>query len=176
MTLHEALKGTLATKSIIDNLELINVRHLGFDGNVHEGQLVIHKDLAIEVKHIFSKLLGLKFPIQKVTPIVQYNWDDHDSIRDNNTSAFNYRTIFGKKHLSNHSYGRAIDINPHINPYITEDGRVRPEGPAYDPQAKGAIVDGGMVVNTFLKAGWEWGGHWKETYGYVDYQHFQKIR
>ena len=45
----------------------------------------------------------------------------------NNTSAFNYREITGGGRLSNHAYGRAIDINILLNPYI-RNGIVLPHG------------------------------------------------
>ena len=48
---------------------------------------------------------------------------DTESIEHNNTSAFCYREITGGRSLSNHAYGRAIDINPQQNPYIwNQDG------------------------------------------------------
>ncbi len=175
MSFENAIKGTDAPKEVIGNLDLVGIQYIGFDDKIHKGQLVLHKDLAEEAKSIFNELFNIRFPIQKVIPIVQYDWSDHDSIRDNNTSAFNYRTLFDADKLSNHSYGRAIDINPRINPCITKEGKVRPTGPSYNPQAKGAISDGDEVVSVFLEAGWEWGGHWKQEEDIVDYQHFQKL-
>ncbi len=175
MTFSEALHGSAAPEEIIATLGIVDIQYLGFDNKIHEGQIVIHKDLQAEVAYIFKQLLLNKFPILKAVPIVAYGWSDRRSIKDNNTSAFNYRNVFATKRLSNHSYGRAIDINPLINPYITQNGVVRPAGPNYDPRAKGAISDGDKTVRLFLDCGWEWGGHWKEEYGYVDYQHFQKL-
>ncbi len=174
LTLSEALNGSAAPEEVIAALAIVDIRYLGFDNRIHQGQIVIHKALRAEVAGIFKQLLLNKFPIFKAVPIVAYGWDDHKSIKDNNTSAFNYRNVFATNRLSNHSYGRAIDINPLVNPYVTEDGIVRPAGPEYDPAAKGAIADGDKTVSLFLDCGWEWGGHWKEEYGYVDYQHFQK--
>ena len=107
-------------------------------------------------------------------PIVKYDWNDHTSIRDNNTSAFNYRVIAGTDRLSHHAFGRAIDINPKVNPYLNRDGISDPPGFHYNPQAQGAITDEDMVVKTFLSYGWKWGGHWKQEEGRVDYQHFEK--
>lgn len=175
MTLTAALKNSKAPRDIQADLEIVTVRYLGFDDNVHQGQLVVHRDLQDEIADIFEQLLLYRFPVFKVVPIAAYDWDDHASIRDNNTSAFNYRSIFGTKTLSNHSYGRAIDINPRTNPYITEKGVVRPSGPPYDPTAKGAIVDGDAVVRIFLEHGWQWQGYRKEQFGEVDYQHFEKV-
>lgn len=42
---------------------------------------------------------------------------------DNNTSAFNYRTIAGTDRLSKHGQGLAVDINPRYNPCVrTKNG------------------------------------------------------
>ena len=92
-----------------------------------------------------------------------------------NTSAFNYRNVFDSDKLSNHSYGRAVDINPLINPYVTKEGTTRPAGLSYDPAAKGSIVVDDETVRLFLERGWEGGGHWEVKYGYADYQHFEKM-
>ncbi len=175
MTFSEALSGSMAPDEIIESLVILNVQYMGFDNKTHQGQIVIHKDLQEEIVYIFKQLLRSKFPIFKMTPIVAYGWNDHTSIKDNNTSSFNYRNIFATDQLSSHSYGIAIDINPLVNPYITHDGIVRPTGPNYNPAAKGAIRDGDEVVRLFLECGWKWGGHWKEKHGYVDYQHFEKL-
>lgn len=46
-------------------------------------------------------------------PIENFKGDDDASMVANNTSAFNCRFITGKTGVySNHSWGRAIDINP----------------------------------------------------------------
>jgi peptidoglycan L-alanyl-D-glutamate endopeptidase CwlK len=175
MTFSEALNSSAAPEDVISTLVIVDIQYMGFDNKIHEGQIVMHKDLQEDVTYIFKQLLLNKFPIFKIVPIVAYGWDDHRSIKDNNTSGFNYRNVFGTNQLSNHSYGRAIDINPLVNPYVTQDGIVRPAGPNYDPDAKGAISDGDKTVSLFLECGWEWGGHWKEKHGYMDYQHFQKL-
>lgn len=175
MTFSEALNGSAAPKEVIESLAVLDIRYLGFDDKIHEGQIVIRKDLQEEMTYIFQQLLLDRFPIFKARPIVAYDWDDHKSIKDDNTSGFNYRNIYATDQLSNHSYGIAIDINPLVNPYVTHDGTVRPAGPKYNPAAKGAISDGDKTVRLFLDCGWEWGGHWQERYGYVDYQHFEKL-
>ena len=43
---------------------------------------------------------------------------DSNSIDQNNTSAFCYRMVTGGGNLSNHAYGRAIDLNPQQDPYV----------------------------------------------------------
>jgi len=174
MDFQASIAGSLAPNDILDNLSLVQVEYFGFDNLIHFGQLVIHKDLADEIKTIFQKLSQARFPIEKVIPIVAYNWDDQLPMEDNNCSAFNYRLIAGTNKLSNHSFGRAVDINPKLNPYISQNGAVKPAISTYDPKMKGTIIDGDIVVQTFNQYGWQWGGHWGETRGYIDYHHFQK--
>jgi len=69
------------------------------------------------------------FQIERITPIEEFNGDDDASMAANNTSAFNCRDVTGQPgKFSNHSWGRAIDINPLINPYVKGDKIYPPEG------------------------------------------------
>jgi peptidoglycan LD-endopeptidase CwlK len=131
---------------------------------------VVHLELAEDVRAIFNELYARTFPIQKMVAIVAYGWDDDRSMADNNTSAFNYRLIFGTDRLSNHSFGREVDINPMQNPYVRRDREVVPPGSSYDLAKPGTIT--GDVVALFKSYGWAWGGDWKET---KDFQHFEKL-
>ena len=88
----------------------------------------------------------------------------------NNTSAFNYRPVTGGTRLSNHAYGRAIDINTFLNPYIKGD-IVLPHGARYDPNIEGTFTSENPIVKTFIQLGWQWGGDWTDL---KDYQHFEK--
>lgn len=130
---------------------------------------MVHTDLAEEVTRLFEKLQKIRFPIQQITPVVTYEWDDNASMAANNTSAFNYRFIAGTERLSNHSYGRAIDINPFQNPYTQRDGTVVPTGAVYDTTKPGTVTS--EIASIFKSYGWEWGGDWNER---KDWQHFEK--
>ena len=171
LTFEEAIVGLDFPIEIRKKLTLINVLYFGFDEKIHKGQIVIHKKLSAEIKEIFDELFAKRFPIEKVIPIVKYNWDDEASMRDNNSSAFNYRFISGTKKLSNHSFGTAVDINPFQNPYIVGK-KTMPAGSEYNKEEKGTILSNSVVVQAFKKRGWEWGGDWKNR---KDYQHFEKI-
>mgnify|MGYP003394699721 CR=1 FL=1 len=171
LTFAQAIAGSPAPGNVLNDLKLLNVDYFGFDEAVHTGQILVHRSLAKDLQNIFAALVQLKFPIEKIVPIVAYEWVDIPSMLENNTSAFNYRLIAQSDRLSNHSLGRAIDINPLVNPYIGPT-RTSPPGATYDPTAKGAIVADGPVVQLFETAGWEWGGRWLDR---KDYQHFQKI-
>ncbi len=169
-SLEDALKGINIPSEIKKDLVLIDVQYFSFDSKLHRGQLVISKDLRSDIEKIFRVIRKEKFPVAKVIPIVYYDWDDEKSMADNNTSGFNYRFIAKTKRLSNHSYGKAIDINPLLNPYIRRDLH-QPEGSVYDPSRPGTITNNSFLVNEFKKLGWEWGGEWKNS---KDYQHFEK--
>ena len=114
----------------------------------------------------------LKFPIKKVVPINYYHWSDEASMRDNNTSVFNYRVISGTWTFSTHSLGRAIDINPFLNPQI-KNGKVSPERAIYNKYARGTITSSSWLTHEFYKRGWRWGGNWKFM---QDYQHFERTK
>jgi len=166
----EAVGGIEIPGNIKENLRIITVQYYSLDNKLHQGQLVINKELVKDIKYIFNVLKENNFPVKKVIPIVKYNWDDDKSMQDNNTSAFNYRFIAGTKKLSNHSFGEAVDINPLLNPYIRKD-LLQPEGAVYNTEAPGTIAENSFIVKEFKKLGWTWGGEWKDR---KDYQHFEK--
>jgi len=171
MTFEEAIRGTKAPMEIIDSLTLIDVFYYSFDKKIHKGQLLIHKELANEVMEIFEMMKVIKFPIETVIPISAYNWSDKASMEANNTSSFNYRTIAGTNRLSLHARGRAIDINPRLNPVVYDDGRIAPENANYNPKVPGTLHPTHPVVLEFKRLGWRWGGDFKN---YKDYHHFDK--
>lgn len=169
-SLSEALSGIDIPASIRKLLTIVTVYYYSFDGRLHKGQIVINKNLAEDIKEIFKKIEERKFPVDKVIPIYKYNWDDKTSMKADNTSAFNYRTVKGTKTLSRHASGRAIDINPKLNPQI-KNGIALPKGAVYNKRLPGTISDSSFIVRIFLAKGWRWGGHWKHL---KDYQHFEK--
>jgi len=157
-------------EAIINKQQLVDVKYYTFNGEIHQGQLIIDKRLANDIKKIFAVMLKEKFPLQSVIPISQFNWSDDESMLKNNTSAFNYRKVKGKVTLSNHAFGQAIDINPFLNPYVSGK-HVSPKGSRYDETVKGTLSKDSPIVQAFLKLGWQWGGHWKSI---KDFQHFEK--
>lgn len=172
MTLKEALKGSNATKEILDNQVLLDVEYYGFDNKIHKGQIVVSQDVKQDVIEAFALIKETKFPIKKVVPINNYNWSDDKSMADNNTSAFNYRTIANTDRLSNHSFGKAIDFNPVQNPAVYNDGKISPKGAKYDQKAPGTLSNDSELTKFFKSRGWRWGGDWTTL---KDYQHFDKI-
>lgn len=170
-SLAEALKGTKAPLEVTSALALVHVPYIDFEGKSQTGQLVVHHELCEEIQEIFAALYAARFPIQKMIPIAAYDWDDKASMADNNTSAFNFRTILATERLSNHSHGRAIDINPLQNPYFAYDGKVYPEGATHEPSVPGTISADGLAVQLFKEYRWNWLGERAKN---ADYQHFEK--
>ncbi len=155
-----------------EELSLLTVTHLGFDGMAQEGNLVIATAWAEQVVAVFASLFEARFPIERMEPVSAFSADDGASMAANNTSGFNCRKVAGTERWSEHAHGGAIDINPLINPYV-RGSQVEPSGGiAYldrDPSVTGLIVDGDVVVEAFAAIGWGWGGHWSPV---KDYQHF----
>jgi hypothetical protein len=157
----------------IAELRLLRLDHVGFDGHRHQGQLVVHADAADAVLSAFRRMYDARFPIQRVTLVDEAGGDDDAAMAANLTTAFNCRPVTGGTGWSEHSFGRAIDINPVQNPYISSRGAVLPPaGAAYldrSTPAVGLIVEGDAAVSAFDAVGWHWGGRWRTI---KDYQHF----
>jgi len=159
-------------------LRRVEVDHLGYDGKIHRGALIVHRSLVPQVRQIFAELLAVKYPIERIRTVERYpNAEDELSMRDNNTSAFNCRGIPGSDSWSQHAYGLAIDINPLVNPYISKSGRLEPATAAEyvdrNRRHPGTLTGGDDAVRAFTDRGWSWGGDWTDP---KDYQHFESPR
>jgi hypothetical protein len=158
-----------------NRLRLLRMTHWGFDGRVHRGRLVVHRDSAQAMVHTMRALFRLHFPIRRMHLVDAYGGDDHRSMDADNTSAFNCRFVSGTSRWSEHAYGHAIDLNPRENPYVTASGYVSPPaGAPYADRSRrvpGLIHRQGPVVEAFAEIGWEWGGNWSWP---KDYQHFSE--
>lgn len=167
-----------------DELSYLTIPHYDFDFNVTEGHMVVNAQVAEEVLDIFAELFDIQYPIQRMELVDKYGGDDYASIDDNNTSAFNYRlSTDGTGRLSKHALGRAIDINPQINPYVDSDGTGAHSNAEQfwsrdtslwtsEIGKKAYIGPDSEIYRIFTEEhGWEWGGSWSS---YRDYQHFQK--
>ena len=164
------------------DLKLLTIKHLGYDGKDKQGVLLVHKSVASNVKEIFQELYQIKYPIYQMKLLSKYNNNDWESIEANNTSAYNCRKVEGTTRWSNHSYGKAIDINPIENPYISKKGyishkeslkyakRVHREDTLQD---RAVLLKDDEAVKIFKKHGWSWGGDWITI---KDYQHFEYKR
>ncbi len=170
-TLEEATAGLSFPDEVRAELELADVEYLSFENDVRIGQLVLNRACVDDVLFIFNELKKERFPIEKIVPIIAYGWDDERSMQENNTSAFNYRNIIGTDILSRHSLGKAIDINPRLNPYYALDGNVYPADLAYKKEVPGTITADSLAVKLFEERGWMWLGKRDKA---PDYQHFEK--
>ncbi len=182
-----------------DDLRYLRITYLDFDGNIHLGEMVIHKRLALDVMMIFQRIFVGKFPIYQMVLIDDFGYEgitleelDKRSMEANNTSAYCFRAMTGSSTLLSSHAGSAVDVNPGQNPYI-KGKKVLPErGKAYlerDKPAPGLITRDGVVYQAFKEFGWKWGGDWFsfENLGWKwadewctltmkDFQHFEKAQ
>jgi hypothetical protein len=154
------------------DLRLLSLSHHGFDGRVHTGRLVVHRDVARAVVSAFRALYVSGVPVRRMVPVDAYGGSDFRSIEADNTSAFNCRYVDGTTRWSEHAYGRALDLNPIENPYVSGGRTSHPASVRYLDRTRrgpGMALEGGALVRAFDRIGWGWGGRWSGT---KDYQHF----
>jgi hypothetical protein len=164
----------------LKDLRYLRIKHINFHGEDQMGEIIVHKEVSSEVTEIFEALYDVGYPINKMKLVSDYKANDWQSIEADNTSAFNCRTATGSKKWSKHSYGKAIDINPIENPYISRKGYISHEASkTYRNRMhkkstygdKAILLKNDDAVQIFKKYGWKWGGDWT---GIKDYQHFSK--
>jgi peptidoglycan LD-endopeptidase CwlK len=165
---------------VLAALGLLDVQYLGFDGKIHQGQIVVATEVMAEVEAFFRQALELKFPIERVVPVSAppYRWDGKKVLTDNLSSGFDYRKVQTKNKQSLHSFGLAFDINPRQNPYIRYKngkevlhvpGKVR-----HNSSKPGTLTFDHPLVKLMEGFGWQWGGNWTKKSGRIDYMHFEK--
>ncbi len=159
----------------LNDLRYIQLDYRDFNGNRKTGELIVHKSVAKEIVTIFAKLYKHRYPIKSMRLVSDYGADDFQSIEADNTSAFNCRRATGSKKWSRHSYGKAIDINPIENPYVSRSGHIaHTNSLAFRKRAhlnNAVILKNDLIVHEFKSRGWRWGGDWHSI---KDYQHFDK--
>jgi D-alanyl-D-alanine carboxypeptidase len=154
------------------DLRLLTLSHWRFDGKVRTGRLIVHADVAREMVDVFRTLYRARFPIRRLVPVDAYGASDFRSIEADNTSAFNCRYVEGTSRWSEHAYGRAIDVNPIENPYVSGGRTSHAASVPYLDRSRrrpGTAYEGGTLVRAFDAIGWGWGGRWSSV---KDYQHF----
>ena len=153
-------------------LRRVRMSYWGFDRRPHTGTLIVHASAVRDVTSVFRRLYTAKFPIRRMRSVDAYGGNDDRSMAADNTSAFNCRFVSGTSRWSMHAYGKAIDVNPVENPYVSGKRVSPPAGRAYIDRSRvrrGMAVEGGVLVRAFSAVGWQWGGRWAGT---PDYQHF----
>ncbi|MBS0286897.1 MAG: M15 family metallopeptidase [Proteobacteria bacterium] len=160
------MKADKKCEPYLNELALVKVPYFGFDNKTHEGVLLVHQSLASEILEIFQLLHQNHFAIETIHPFGNGN---------NVTISYNCREVtYQPGRLSQHSFGRAIDINPLVNPYIKGEIFIPPEGKAYRDREKsyqGQITRNSLAYQLFVERGWDWGGNWVDV---ADLQHFEK--
>ena len=178
-----------------EDLSYLTIPYYDFEGNVQQGHMIVNAQLADEVLLIFQELYNIKYPIERMELIDNFSGPnnltgadlDYASIEANNTSAFNDRVTVDVNSVgtqpSLHATGQAIDINPQINPYITEDRTsAHPNAQKYntnrdtkegwtDVEKAACITMDSEIYKIFTKYGWKWLGNENNT---GDTQHFYK--
>jgi hypothetical protein len=162
----------------VSGLRVLTVRHWGFDGKPHTGQLIVNRKAAEPLGVAFRKLYELKFPIRHMTFREIYG-PASAAPRDGDVSgSFECRRAVPSPcnpgratNWSNHAYGLAVDLNPRENPYVgcgmSRDKAAR----SYMDRSrlrKGMVTP--AVVRAFKSVGWGWGGDWSGNT--KDYMHF----
>ncbi len=155
-------------------LRALDVTFWDYAGRHRTGRLIVHAVVVPDVRAVFRRLHTAGFQIKAIRPVTDFGASDARSMRANNTSAFNCRYVAGTTTWSQHSYGRAVDVNPVQNPYV-DDGVADPTNgtPWIDrsPAGPGMAVAGNVLVRAFADIGWGWGGRWTSA---RDYQHFSQ--
>jgi len=163
----------------LQQLRLLTVRHWGFDGRAHVGQLVVNRAAARPLAKVFRRLYILRFPIRHLQLADMYGRASVRPADGDVSGSFECRQAVpspctggsGTGTWSNHAYGLAIDLNPAENPYVG-CGQTRDSTRArYLDRSRlreGMVTP--AVVAAFRSIGWGWGGDWSGAT--KDYMHF----
>ena len=158
----------------VDELAYVTVSHMGFDGVVHTGELLVNASVAEDVVAVFGQLYEVGFPIEQMRVIRAEEIDAPPTGDGNETTSFVCRPAVGSNRWSQHAFGLAIDINPFHNPYL-KGNLVLPElATAYTNRMDlrpGMIVRSDVVTEAFTGIGWGWGGNRNSL---EDWMHFSR--
>jgi hypothetical protein len=149
----------------------LDLRHVAADGTIGRGRLTVHREVADDVVGFFAEMYARRVPITSIRPAADFDGDDDAMMAANNTSGFNCRAVVGGMGWSRHALGKAIDINPLVNPYVRGAVVLPPAGAAWVDRSRyepGMLRAGDGVVDAVRAAGWRWGGDWVSL---KDYQH-----
>ena len=139
--------------------------------------MICNAQIAETLLDILRQLYDAGYPIERMRLIDEYDADDETSMRDNNSSCFNFRYISHTTKISKHGLGLAVDINTLYNPYIKYIDGERILEPATaeayldrEQDFPYKIEEGDLCWQLFTENGFEWGGSWSDR---KDYQHFE---
>ncbi len=155
-------------------LRLIRINYWGFDGYRYRGEMVISSAVARRAAAALEDMYDGRYPIRRMYRVDRFGWskklhgaNDYASMRADNTSAFNCRSVVNKPSvLSPHARGRAVDVNTWENPYRSATGLVPNTWWASHSNPRYAWRSGShAVVRIWRSHGFRW------TYGNGDSQH-----
>ena len=163
----------------LERLRVLTVRHWGFDGHVHTGQLVVNADAAAQLARVFRRLYALRFPIRHMRLADAYGPAASRPADNDISAAFQCRQAVpspctggsGTGTWSQHAYGLAVDLNPTENPYVGCGMTRNRAALRYMDRSRrrpGMVTP--AVVEVFRSIGWGWGGAWSGNT--KDYMHF----
>jgi hypothetical protein len=170
----------------LEELRYLKMLHYNYDGKIQVGEMIVNSLIEKECLEIFQTLFESKYQICRMVLIDEFWTGDGEetdgvSIKNNNTSCFNYRNVPGSTKRSKHALGLAIDINPYENPYVPTSAGVpdysnldeteyyyATNRKASDPHV---ITSEDLAYQLFISKGFTWGGAWNTL---KDYQHFEK--
>ena len=163
----------------LSRLRVLTVRHWGFDGRAHTGQLVVNEDAAAPLARVFRRLFKLRFPIRHMRLADAYGPSRSQPADGDISGSFECRQAVpspctsgtGTGSWSEHAYGEAVDLNPVENPYVG-CGRTRDRSSL--PYLNRSRLRPGMVTPAVVRGvpldrlglGRSWTGSTK------DYMHF----
>ena len=161
-----------------DCLQYVVLKYKDFNDETQIGEMICNKEIADDIVEIFEELYNADYQIERIRLIDEYDADDDLSMEANNTSCFNYRVVDHTTKLSQHAYGRAIDLNPFYNPYVQfRDGAeyvcpsMSVEYADRSSEFSYKIDENDLAYKLFKEHGFTWGGAWNSC---KDYQHFEK--
>lgn len=164
------------------NLSYLTIPYVDFNGKVKEGHMIVNKSLADEVLQIFQELYNIKYPIESMKLLCEYEQEsknadkdvEYTAVDDNNTYSFYY---MGSE---TNSTGNAIELNPQINPKVKNGETVHANAKKYkerkdtvkwELREKESFIDKETnAYKIFEKYGWTWKGEDDNP----NYGHFEK--
>ncbi|GAA2902586.1 hypothetical protein Acy02nite_30530 [Actinoplanes cyaneus] len=153
----------------VTELRRVWVKYLDFDGEVHNGSLIVNRSIVPQTKKAFALLYEWHFPIMVMEPVAV----NMPGLTDRTvlTSGYECRNVAGTTKWSQHAYGLAIDVNPRQNPMIRGDYLDPPHSEPWIPRGpyRAGMIHPQGAEQAFTTNGFSWGGRWTSL---KDYMHF----
>lgn len=142
--------------AVVKYMITIDIPIINQNGQDSTMKVTVHKKVAGDIIRIFEEIKEAGFKI-RTTDTGAYNWRGGQKIGSSGL-------------YSMHCLGIAIDINWNSNYAIRVNTGVIEAGTHWKPgEDEFSMPADGIVVKTFKKYGWKWGGDWNT---YKDYMHF----